>query len=123
MYVRVSPIAGCAPVPSSQVSTELREVGDEKEGMCASYCRRGIPAQPLLNGYCGNYEAGMARSMINDPIFNYDNADSSNSSTTPSDLTTARSTTPRSASSSLFNQGWLHLLSIASTLGIIHRMA
>ncbi|CAF0777561.1 unnamed protein product [Adineta steineri] len=36
--------------------------------------RRGIPAQPILNGYCGNYELGMAKSMINHPAFNYDNA-------------------------------------------------
>ena len=21
-----------------------------------SFCRRGIPAQPILNGYCGDYE-------------------------------------------------------------------
>ncbi|CAF1458576.1 unnamed protein product, partial [Adineta steineri] len=33
--------------------------------------RRGIPAQPILPGYCGNYELGMARSMIDDPAFNY----------------------------------------------------
>ncbi|CAF4199305.1 unnamed protein product, partial [Adineta steineri] len=35
--------------------------------------RRGIPAQPLLNGYCGNYELGMPRSMVNHPAFNYEN--------------------------------------------------
>ncbi|CAF2080070.1 unnamed protein product [Rotaria magnacalcarata] len=34
--------------------------------------RRGIPAQPILNGYCGNYELSMPNSMINDPAFNYD---------------------------------------------------
>ncbi|CAF4682092.1 unnamed protein product, partial [Rotaria sp. Silwood1] len=34
--------------------------------------RRGIPAQPILNGYCGNYELGMLKSMINHPSFNYD---------------------------------------------------
>ncbi len=34
--------------------------------------RRGIPAQPILNGYCGNYELGMPRSMINYPAFNYE---------------------------------------------------
>ncbi|CAF4068879.1 unnamed protein product, partial [Adineta steineri] len=33
--------------------------------------RRGIPAQTILPGYCGNYELGMARSMIDDPAFNY----------------------------------------------------
>ncbi|CAF1429206.1 unnamed protein product [Adineta steineri] len=32
---------------------------------------RGIPAQTILPGYCGNYELGMARSMIDDPAFNY----------------------------------------------------
>ncbi|CAF1110759.1 unnamed protein product [Rotaria sordida] len=35
--------------------------------------RRGIPAQPILNGYCGNYDLGMSKSMINHPLFNYDN--------------------------------------------------
>ncbi|CAM4837138.1 unnamed protein product [Rotaria magnacalcarata] len=34
--------------------------------------RRGIPAQPILNGYCGNYELSMPNAMINDPAFNYD---------------------------------------------------
>jgi hypothetical protein len=34
--------------------------------------RRGIPAQPILNGYCGNYEVGMTKSLINHPQFNYD---------------------------------------------------
>ncbi|CAF3044132.1 unnamed protein product [Rotaria socialis] len=33
--------------------------------------RRGIPAAPLLNGYCGLYEVGMKQSMVNEPIFNY----------------------------------------------------
>ncbi|CAF1332502.1 unnamed protein product [Adineta steineri] len=33
--------------------------------------RRGIPAAPILNGYCGPYEAGMKQSMVNDPIFSY----------------------------------------------------
>ncbi|CAF0888569.1 unnamed protein product [Adineta ricciae] len=35
--------------------------------------RRGIPAQPILNGHCGNYEVGMPKSLINHPIFNYEN--------------------------------------------------
>ncbi|UJR22803.1 hypothetical protein I4U23_025834 [Adineta vaga] len=35
--------------------------------------RRGIPAQPILNGHCGNYESGMSKSMINHPAFNYEN--------------------------------------------------
>ncbi|CAF4782043.1 unnamed protein product, partial [Rotaria socialis] len=35
---------------------------------------RGIPAQPILNGYCGNYEVGMTRSMVNDLAFNYEDA-------------------------------------------------
>jgi len=34
--------------------------------------RRGIPAQPILDGFCGNYELGMPRSAINYPAFNYD---------------------------------------------------
>lgn len=33
--------------------------------------RRGIAAAPVLNGYCGNYEYGMANSVIFDPEFNY----------------------------------------------------
>ncbi len=33
--------------------------------------RRGIPASPVLNGYCGDYEYGMERSVIFDPVFNY----------------------------------------------------
>jgi len=33
--------------------------------------RRGIPAAPILNGYCGPYEVGMKQSMVNEPIFNY----------------------------------------------------
>ncbi|CAF0932431.1 unnamed protein product [Rotaria sordida] len=35
--------------------------------------RRGIPAAPILNGYCGSYEVGMKHSMVNEPIFNYIN--------------------------------------------------
>ena len=33
--------------------------------------RRGIAAAPVLNGYCGDYEYGMAKSVIFDPEFNY----------------------------------------------------
>jgi len=33
--------------------------------------RRGIPASPVLNGYCGDYEYGMEKSVIFDPEFNY----------------------------------------------------
>ena len=40
--------------------------------MYAFVSRRGIPAQPILNGYCGSYEQGMSRSMIDDPMFNYE---------------------------------------------------
>ncbi len=36
-----------------------------------SFNRRGIPAAPILNGYCGPYEVGMKQSMVNEPIFNY----------------------------------------------------
>ncbi|CAM2714140.1 unnamed protein product [Rotaria socialis] len=43
--------------------------------------RRGIPAQPILNGYCGNYEVGMARSMVNDPAFNYEDGSPTESTT------------------------------------------
>ena len=33
--------------------------------------RRGIGAAPILNGYCGDYEIGMEKSLINEPEFNY----------------------------------------------------
>jgi len=33
--------------------------------------RRGIPASPVLNGYCGDYEYGMEKSVIFDKSFNY----------------------------------------------------
>ena len=33
--------------------------------------RRGIPATPVLNGYCGDYEYGMEKSVIYEPVFNY----------------------------------------------------
>jgi len=41
-------------------------------GVINFFFRRGIPAQPILNGYCGNYEVGMAKSLINHPAFNYE---------------------------------------------------
>ncbi len=40
--------------------------------MVLFFVRRGIPAQPILNGYCGSYELGMPRSMINHPAFNHE---------------------------------------------------
>lgn len=33
--------------------------------------RRGVPAAPVLNGYCGDYEYGMEKSVIFEPEFNY----------------------------------------------------
>lgn len=33
--------------------------------------RRGIPASPVLNGYCGDYEYGMEKSVIFEKEFNY----------------------------------------------------
>ena len=33
--------------------------------------RRGISAQPVLNGYCGDYEYGMEKSVVLAPEFNY----------------------------------------------------
>ncbi|UJR26453.1 hypothetical protein I4U23_007783 [Adineta vaga] len=33
--------------------------------------RRGIPAAPILNGYCGSYEVGMKQSMVNEPNFSH----------------------------------------------------
>jgi hypothetical protein len=49
--------------------------------------RRGIPAQPILNGYCGNYEVGMPKSMINHPAFNYENRNWINLTTTSAPIT------------------------------------
>ena len=61
------------------------------------FIRRGIPAQPILNGYCGNYELGMGRSMIDYPAFNYENSNSNDSTTTS---TLPQSSTDRSSSAS-----------------------
>lgn len=33
--------------------------------------RRGIAAAPVLNGFCGDYEYGMEKSVIFDQEFNY----------------------------------------------------
>ena len=33
--------------------------------------RRGIPATPVLNGYCGDYEFGMEKSVVYESVFNY----------------------------------------------------
>ena len=54
--------------------------------------RRGIPAQPILDGLCGNYEVGMPRSMVNYPAFNYDIPIWDNVTTTTS-VTTQETTT------------------------------
>ena len=65
--------------------------------MLGFFCRRGIPAQPILNGYCGNYEPGMAKSMINDPIFNYEDIDLidlSTAATLPGRTSTLSASTP-----------------------------
>ncbi|CAF0814156.1 unnamed protein product [Adineta ricciae] len=63
--------------------------------------RRGIPAQPLLNGYCGNYELGMGRSMINYPAFNYENSNSNDSTTTAATTATlSQGSTDRPSSAS-----------------------
>ncbi|CAF3944746.1 unnamed protein product [Rotaria sp. Silwood2] len=61
--------------------------------------RRGIPAQPILSGYCGNYELGMPESMINDPAFNYENYTSTNWITTVTRLSSTTSYPVNSASS------------------------
>lgn len=39
--------------------------------ICDHLTRRGIPAAPILNGYCGSYEVGMKNSMVNEPVFTY----------------------------------------------------
>lgn len=36
-----------------------------------SFARRGIPAGPLLSGYCGPYEVGMELSMMDVPQFSH----------------------------------------------------
>jgi hypothetical protein len=36
-----------------------------------SCLRRGITAQPVLNGFCGDYEYGMENSVVLSPEFNY----------------------------------------------------
>ena len=67
---------GCA-------SMSTVEVSDERERRMIYVCfRRGIPAQPILNGYCGSYDMGMPRSMINYPAFNYENPAWNTSTTT-----------------------------------------
>ena len=33
--------------------------------------RRGIPAAPVLNGFCGDYEVGMQNSVVLEGVFNY----------------------------------------------------
>ncbi len=33
--------------------------------------RRGIPASPVLNGFCGDYEYGMEKSVVFHSSFNY----------------------------------------------------
>lgn len=33
--------------------------------------RRGISANPVLNGYCGDYEYGMEKSVVFESVFNY----------------------------------------------------
>lgn len=50
--------------------------------------RRGIEAQPVFNGVCGNYEAYMKGSVLNNPEFNYHipRADKSKSSSTRQNL-------------------------------------
>lgn len=40
--------------------------------------RRGIDAQPILNGYCGDYEAFFENSLLNHPLFNYFNEKNTN---------------------------------------------
>ncbi|CAF3467067.1 unnamed protein product, partial [Rotaria sp. Silwood2] len=65
--------------------------------------RRGIPAQPILGGYCGNYELGMPESMINDPAFNYENYTPTNSTTT-----STQSSTNSSSERSPPNAVWPH---------------
>ncbi|CAF3354484.1 unnamed protein product [Rotaria sp. Silwood1] len=72
--------------------------------------RRGIPAQPILTGYCGNYELGMPESMINDPAFNYETSTTINSTT----ISTQSSTT-----SYLSNSAPSIIVSISANLIII----
>ncbi|CAF1405841.1 unnamed protein product, partial [Rotaria sp. Silwood1] len=61
--------------------------------------RRGIPAQPILTGYCGNYELGMPESMINDPAFNYETSTTINSTA----ISTQSSTDSPFGTTGIFN--------------------
>jgi hexosaminidase len=33
--------------------------------------RRGISAQPVLNGYCGCYDYGLKNNVVHESVFNY----------------------------------------------------
>ncbi|CAF4009966.1 unnamed protein product, partial [Rotaria sp. Silwood1] len=68
--------------------------------------RRGIPAQPILNGYCGNYELGMPESMINDPAFNYETSTTINSTA----ISTQSSTDSPFGTTGIFNVKLYHVL-------------
>jgi hypothetical protein len=44
----------------------------------SNFQSRGIDAQPILNGYCGSYEAYFEDSQLNEPVFNYFTKNNSN---------------------------------------------
>jgi hypothetical protein len=76
--------------------------------MMLFFVRRGIPAQPILNGYCGSYEPGMPRSMINYPAFNYEVPVWDNSTTTSTSTSTSTSMATSTATAAATDE--LHLM-------------
>ena len=94
------------------------EVSDEQERRMIYVCfRRGIPAQPILNGYCGNYEMGMPRSMIDDPVFNYEESIWMNTITS-SEKTSFTVSTPSSTAPS----AGIRCILIIAILFLVHHL-
>lgn len=70
LWPRASPIAERLWSPS-----DINDPEEAKFRLDEQRCRllrRGIPASPILNGYCGEYEYGMKKSVVFEPEFNYD---------------------------------------------------
>ena len=69
--------------------------------------RRGITAQPVLNGYCGDYEYGMDNSVVFSPEFNYFQQNDIATSTVPISTTTTASSTQRLTETTTNSQKFL----------------
>jgi len=55
-------------------SADVNSPEDAKFRLDEQRCRllrRGVPATPVLNGFCGDYEYGMEKSVVYEPVFNY----------------------------------------------------